>query len=163
MTSPCAQPRSPTWFGMEEILLARLAEIVPDGVKVLSVTDIDGAKEASLPKPSVRVIYYGHDIVIDRNATGPRPQGWAQVRQTWLVVPAVRNAHRIREGGASREDASPLVDIVFGALDGWWPEDVSYGQLVSVSPPVQSATLDGCTYVPLAFVNHFRLTDACRS
>lgn len=154
----CAAER-PTFLGLEPLIVARLDGAVRAALKVpvLSTADIAGATEASLPKPSVRVAYSGHQVV---QGNAPLPPGWALIEQTWIVVPAVRNVRDIKTGAAPRADASPLCDAVLDALDGWNPGG-GYSPLKSVTPGIRPATLDGCTYVPLAFTSRFRRTTQC--
>ena len=149
---------SPTFLGLEPLLRDRLAAQVPAGVRVLSLAEVAGATEASLPKPSVRVAYYGHQVI---DSAAALPPGWAQIEQTWLVVPAVRNVAEILTGVAGRADISPLCDAVLEALDGWQPGG-GYGRLKSITPGLRPATIDGCTYVPLAFTTRFRRTTECK-
>ena len=157
--APCDAPLRPTFLGLEPLIVARLDATVRSAlqVPVLSTADIAGATEASLPKPSVRVAYGGHQVV---QSGAVLPAGWALIEQTWIVVPAVRNVRDIRAGAAPRADASPLCDAVLDALDGWAPGG-GYGPLKSVTPGLRPATLDGCTYVPLAFTSRFRRTTQC--
>lgn len=152
------KPR-PTFLGLEPLLVARLEHALPAGCRVLTLAEVAGATEASLPKPSVRVAYLGHRIVA---SDAPLPPGWAQIEQTWLVVPAVRNVRDIGSGAPGRADISPLCDAVLDALDGWAPGH-GYGALKSATPGLAATTLEGCTYVPLAFTTRFRRTTECRS
>lgn len=150
---------TPTFLGLEPLITARLTDTVrPMGVHILATADVAGAQEASLPKPSVRTVYAGHRIV--RDAGTPLPPGWAQVEQTWLVVPAVRNVRDIKGAAPARSDVSPILDAVLDALDGWRPGS-GYQALQSVTPPVGPATVDGCVYVPLAFTTKFRRNTQC--
>lgn len=144
-----------TFLGLEPLILARLREHMPADVAVLSAADVSVSLEASLPKPSVRLLYGGHSIKNE----GRRPPGWAAIEQTWIVVAAMRNVADIRGGAPSRADVSPLVDTAFLALDGWSTH--GYGTLTSVTPPVQSANIDGVAYIPLAFSASFRLKKDC--
>lgn len=153
---PSAQ--RPTFLGLEPILLDRLESVLSGVCRVLSLAEVAGATEASLPKPSVRLAYFGHQVVSDGNT--PLPPGWAQIEQTWLVVPAVRNVRDLSSGAPGRAEISPLCDAVFDALDGWHPGG-GYGRLKSITPGLRPATIDGCTYVPLAFVSRFRRSTEC--
>ena len=149
----------PTFLGLEPIILDRLIDRVrPMGVHVLSIADVAGAKEASLPKPSVRVVYAGHRIV--RDPAVPLPPGWSMIEQTWLAVCAVRNVRDIKSAQSARSDASPIIDAVFDALDGFKPAG-GYQTLASATPPAAPVTLDGCIYLPLAFTTKFRRTSQC--
>lgn len=148
-----------TFLGLEPLIVARLEALVRDAlsVHVLSTADLAATTEASLPKPSVRVAYGGHRIIQE---AAPLPPGWAHVEQTWVVVPAVRNVRDIKAGAAPRADASVLCDAVLDALDGWNAGN-GYGALRSATPGFAPATIDGCTYVPLAFTSRFRRTTQC--
>jgi hypothetical protein len=149
---------APTWLGLEPLIIARLEPVsVPLNAAVLSVADLAGVLERDLPKPSVRVVYGGHQIVRDDK---PLPPGWALIEQTWIVVPAVRNVRDIRSGAAGRADASPLIDAAFDALDGWAPGG-GYSPLKSITPGLRPATVEGCTFVPLAFTSRFRRSQTC--
>ncbi len=150
----------PTFLGLEPLLVARLEDALqplPENVRVLCVADMAGVLEKDLPKPSARIVYGGHQVVPSKD---PLPPGWALIEQTWLVVPAVRNVRNIKAGTAGRADASPLIDAVWDALDGWRPGG-GYSQLKSVSPGLRPATVEGCTYVPLAFTTRFRRNQTC--
>lgn len=153
MSTPCI-------LGLEPLMVARLvAEVTLPGVRVLSIADVAEAKEASLPKPSVRVVYYGYQVLPEKDGA-PRPPGWALIEETWLAVPAVRNVATLREGAPSRAEAVPLVDATLEALDGWNPGE-GYSPLKCITPPLRPATIDGCTYVPLAFTTRFRRKKSC--
>lgn len=152
-----SDPR-PTWLGLEPLIAARLAPVAAaHGAHVLSAADLAGATEASLPKPSLRIVYAGHAVL---RPDGPAAPGFGQIEQTWLVVPAVRNVADIKSAAPARRDASPLVDAVWDALDGWNPGS-GYGRLVSVTPPSRPLTLEGVIYVPLAFTTRFRRNPPC--
>jgi len=124
---------------------------------VLSTADLPAPTEASLPKPSVRVAYGGHRIIQE---AAPLPPGWAHVEQTWVVVPAVRSVRARTQSAHHGADASVLCDAVLDALDGWNAGN-GYGALRSATPGFAPATIDGCTYVPLAFTSRFRRTTQC--
>lgn len=148
----------PTFLGLEALIVERLqAANLPAGARVLSVEDLSEAREASLPKPSVRVVYGGHRIIADGS---PLPPGWAMVEQTWLAVVAVRNVRDIKAGAAARGEASPLCDAVLDTLDGWSPGG-GYGTLKSATPGLGPLTVEGCSYVPFAFVSRFRRSKEC--
>lgn len=149
----------PTFLGLEPLIVARLEATVRAelSVAVLCTADIAGVTEASLPKPSVRVAYDGHQVV---RGDAPLPPGWSLIEQTWLIVPAVRNVRDIKSGTAPRADASVLCDAVLDALDSWAPGG-GYGPLKSVTPGLSPATIDGCTYIPLAFTSRFRRITQC--
>ena len=148
----------PTFLGMEPLLVARLEEaLAPLAARVLCVADMAGVLEKDLPKPSARIVYGGHQVVRDDK---PQAPGWALIEQTWLVVPAVRNVRDIKTGTAGRAEASPLIDAVWDALDGWRPGS-GYSPLKSVTPGLRPATVEGCTYVPLAFTTRFRRNQSC--
>lgn len=156
----CEGAPRPTFLGLEPLLVERLSSALPGNVRVLSLAEVAGATEASLPKPSVRVAYFGHQVVPPQGGA-PLPPGWVQVEQTWLVVPAVRNVQDIKAGAPGRAEISPLCDVVLDALDGWQPSG-GYGRLKSITPALRPATIDGCTYVPLAFTTRFRRTTECK-
>lgn len=152
----------PAFLGLEPLIVARLQAVLAERmpVTVLTMADVDGVTEASLPKPSVRIAYFGHQVVQDK---APLPPGWALMEQTWLVVPAVRNVRHLRDnlaGDVSRAEASPLCDAVLDALDGWRPGG-GYGALASVTPQLRPATVEGCTFIPFAFVSRFRRSQSC--
>lgn len=138
------------WFDFEGLALERLNSAVTAGdlpLNVLSIDDINGVKEASLPKPSVRLAYGGHRITTD--------SGISTVDQTWLTVLALRNVRGIKQGTAARSAASPLVDIVFDLFLGWQPAK-GFKALVPATSPVKSSMYQGVIYVPLAWTASFR-------
>ncbi|THF60907.1 phage tail terminator protein [Pseudothauera rhizosphaerae] len=147
---------NPTFLGLEPLIVARLEDTVRAAlqVAVLSTADIAGATEASLPKPSVRVVYGGHRYVRVGNG------GLPMVEQTWLAVPAVRNVRSMQSGAPGRAEISPLCDAVLDALEGWSPKH-GYGRLESVTPSLGPATFEGCTFVPLAFLSRFSRSQSC--
>lgn len=153
-----------TWLGLEPLIIARLVEYLATvpalaPCRVLSIADVSGAKEAALPKPSLRVLYWGHQVQSDPRI--PAGAGFARVEQTWLVVAAARNVAGIAGGAPARAEVSPFVDAAWDALNGWVPPGNHYSPLAPATPPVSPATLDGCTYVPLAYTTRFRRSLQC--
>lgn len=159
--SGCAPAAAPTWLGLEPLIKARLeAPLREHGARVISVEDMREAMfEDSLPKPSVRIVYAGYrPLPEDNNA--PTPPGFRRVEQLWVATVAVRNVRDMREGAASRAEASPLCDAVLDLLDVWNPGQ-GYGPLNLMAPQIAALTRDGCSYIPFAFSCRFRRKKTC--
>ena len=127
---------------LEPVIVARIAENMPKGVKVFSAADLAGVREAAQHTPAVHVIYDGYRVVQADGAV-------AEIETSWLTVLAVRNARAQKTGSAAREDAAKLVSSLYGSLAGWLPPGgVRELELANAPRPGFDA---GFLYLPLAW------------
>lgn len=124
-------------------LQAALAGLSP-AVHVLTAADLAGVAEARQLVPAVHVVWGGFRVLQSRSDGGQ-----ARLQNTWLAVTAVRNVSGIREGAATRAEATQLVATVGGALMGFRPPNVSGPLMLAPSPMAKFAA--GFMYLPLAF------------
>ena len=133
-----------SFLDLEGKLLDRLKEKVTTARAFLSSADLQGVAETEQITPAVHVVFDG--------ITPTREQGEGAVQefeQRWVVVAAVRNLREARTGAGVREDASPIIDEVLGALLGWRPLLELSPLKAAVSP--KPAFFAGFGYFPFAF------------
>lgn len=125
----------------ESHIRARLADITGvAGVHGLADFGQDGIAGRRLP-----ALFVGADGYRVLDASSAR----CRVAVRWLVVVAVSNAARVREGDAARQDASAIVREAFARLLGWQPTPAWQPmQPVSAPRPDYAA---GTLLWPLAF------------
>jgi hypothetical protein len=140
---------TPGFRAIEPLLVQRLKDTVVAAdprVKILTRTDLAGVKLNAQPTPAVHVIPRGHTI--------RRVDGLTEIVETWLTVVVVRNAAAQIETSPLRRDASPLMDAVYDALDGWRAGD-AWRALSPTTPPTDGVD---ATYgwFPLAWLAPFK-------
>lgn len=133
-------------LALEQLLVERLRQAVPEFRDVLGMSDLAAMQESGQITPAAHVIYQG-DAIPSGSSAG---QGAAQmVVQTWLVVIAVYSARDTGGGAGSREEAGPLISAVLDALSGWAPGN-GFRPLTRVNAPRPGFNA-GYAYFPLAF------------
>jgi hypothetical protein len=133
------------FLALEEAIITRLRETLPETLRVLSALDLATVAKGTLPAPSVHVIYDGYDIV-EQN-----PARWRMV-QRWLTVVCVRSVTAVQSGAGSRDAAGPLLGDVVASLHHWQP---AVADLDARSLEIDSAPRPGYTagsgFFPLAW------------
>ena len=128
---------------MHTELVARLEQLLPDAVRVLTSDDLGDLTEDRMPTPSVHLIYRGEQVL------ETRPDGYsARTASSWLVVAVVANQRR----GSSNEaeaSATELQDRIRPGLMGWRPQCAN-GPLMLATPPAPAMT-SACFYLPTVF------------
>ncbi|OBS10788.1 phage tail terminator protein [Acidihalobacter prosperus] len=116
---------------------------------ILTAGDLATVQENQQITPALHVIYNGESVpsASDMRGTYGSPQ---VVYQQWLVVIAVRNVKKIREGEGAREDAGPIMNAVIKALQGVQLSADFPRHLRRATPPKPKYTT-GFAYFPLAF------------
>lgn len=97
------------FLALEPLIIARLREVLPPHVYVLSAADLDAVAESTQPTPAVHLLYLGCRPAESRD-------GFLTFEQTWLTVIVVRNLTDTTSGAAARQDAGPLAMQVVDAL-----------------------------------------------
>lgn len=98
------------FMALEQQFIARLREVLPANVHVLSAADLAGVAEEVQLTPAVHVLYRSYrpgDIESD---------AFAGVEQDWLTVVAVRHLADPAIGAQARQEAGPLAGAVIAAL-----------------------------------------------
>lgn len=98
------------FLALEPLIIARLREVLPAHVYVLSAAELANVAESTQPTPAVHVLYTG------ARPTEAEQPGFLTFEQTWLTVVAGRNVSDTTSGEAARADAGPLAMQVLGAL-----------------------------------------------
>jgi hypothetical protein len=132
---------APGFMSIEPALVAQIKGAMPANVHVLTAQDLAKVTERAQRVPAVHVVYAGPDI--------SESNGMVQVSERWLPVVAVRHSGDQVGGQKAREDAGPILDAVWEALNGWKPAD-DWKALQPVSPP-GAGFYNGFGYYPLAW------------
>lgn len=133
-----------SFLDLEQLLVERLTAQLPSTVRVFSASDLASVPTNSQVAPAVQIIYGGYRVVELKN-----DKRSAKVKQTWYVVPVVRNVAGQIDGRGARTSASDLIDQTLDALMGWRPSDAfTFLELASSVPP---RWIKGLGYHPLAF------------
>lgn len=142
------------FLALEPLIIARLREVLPPHVHVLSAADLGKVTEATQPTPAVHVLY--------RNFKPLDPASSVlKGEQRWLTVIAVRNLTDIDSGEAARQEGGLLAAKVLDAMFWFTPDLTGAGRLQPVAPP-DAGFSAGHFYLPLAwaaFVEFWR--DTC--
>lgn len=129
---------------LEADLVARLQQVLPVGVRVLTAEDLKDLTEEQLPTPSVHLIYQGYQVKENR------PDGRSsRVTERWLAVIAVSANRRGRSGSDARDGAQQLFDQLVPALIGWQPAS-AVAPILLATPPAP-AWSSHCLYLPTAY------------
>ncbi len=134
------------FLGLEPLLIQRIDDCV-GGFRgqVFGAPELGTFSDArrSPPAPSCDVVYGGYLPLEDRG------DGVTRVRQTWYVVPRVRNVRDVKSGQSAREEGSALIGQTLAALLGWKPSDNHKALVLAPAPPPEY--LLGKLEMPLAF------------
>lgn len=139
-----------TYLDAETQIVALLEQAAIANVKaVLTAGDLATVQENQQTTPALHVIYNGESVPSSSGMRGAygSPQ---VVYQQWLVVVAVRNVKKIREGEGAREDAGPIMNSVINTLQGKQLSADFPRHLRRTTPPKPKYTT-GFAYFPLAF------------
>lgn len=112
--------------------------------RVFTAPDLAGVAEEQQVTPAVYVVYGGPRIgqVLADGAI-------VELDEVWHTVVVVRNLRGVRSGEAAREDASTILQAVFGALSGWKPS-ADLRKLRPINPP-RAGYSKGYGYYPLSW------------
>ncbi len=125
----------------EPLIRQRLSDIPGvAGVHSLAELSMDGVAGRRLP--AIFVAPDGYRVL---DASSAR----CRVAVRWLVVVAVANAARVREGDAAREDAADIARETFARLLGWQPSPAWQPMQPVAAPRPDYAA--GTLLWPLAF------------
>lgn len=143
MTAPT--PHANNFLAPEPHIVARLKELLPANVHVLTAADLQTIKEESQPVPAVHVIWNGFRLVesrIDGRVS--------QLEHEWLIVSTVRNVQTLKTGQQARVEAGELAARAGAALMGFRPPNVSSHMKLAPAPGTGHSQA-GYLYLPLAF------------
>jgi hypothetical protein len=136
-----------SFLALEPLLLARLQELLPAKLRVLTAEDLAGIEEAQLPDRSVHVVYNGVRV-IGGNASGSQ----AETEQSWLVVVCVKHSGTAAKASAeAKARVAPLVNTCLRALMGWRPIGGPGTPGLKLATPPKPASRPPYYYFPLAF------------
>lgn len=146
---------------MGPAILARLREVLPPEVHVLSAADLDAVAEADQPTPAVHVLFWDHAVGAE-----PRMPAVAPFTLTWLTVVVTRNVADIEQGEYARQAAGPLATEVISALhrqtlSGPDGQPLKVGRLTPATPPIKSGYSAGRFYLPLAWDCQVKFVGKC--
>ncbi|WP_221800442.1 phage tail terminator protein [Oceanobacter mangrovi] len=126
-------------------IVARLEQLLPKTVRVLTTDDLMGVREDEMPTPCVHVIYQGGKVQESR-----RPDHRvARLADSWLIVVVV-SAERRGDSTEAIETATEHVDVIRPGLMGWRPPSAN-GPMELATPPAPAKT-SACFYLPVAFI-----------
>lgn len=135
---------------LEDALISRLRDLVPELTSVMSEVSVDAAKTRTIATPAALVYWVGD--AYERAEIGDVCQN---VEQMWMVELVVRVAGD-STGKRAREKAGPLIAKTIKALRLWQPfPDYTELRLTDRCQPVLEA--GGTLYVPLLFSTRFVL------
>ena len=143
MTAPT--PHANNFLAPESHIVARLKELLPASVHVLTAADLQLIREESQPVPAVHVIWNGFRLLesrIDGRVS--------QLQHEWLIVSTVRNVQTLKTGQQARVEAGDLSARAGAALMGFRPPNVS-GPMKLAPAPGTGYSQGGYLYLPLAF------------
>ncbi|MEQ8511227.1 MAG: hypothetical protein RJP96_02765 [Algiphilus sp.] len=150
---------STDFLGLEPLIVARLKEVAPEGVQVLTVNDLDGVREQSQHTPSYQ-IHYQQTTPADAADRAPDVVTRQAVTQTWAVVVVTRNAKSQRSGSDARAQASELLGTAIESLLGWLPPGNQFRRLRLAVAPRPQYGAGGVVYFPLLFTTRMELSGA---
>lgn len=130
------------FLALEPLIIARLREVLPPHVHVLSAADLGKVTEATQPTPAVHVLF-----VRPRPTEAEQP-GFLTFEQTWLTVVAVRNLTDTTTGEAARQEAGLLATQVIGGLHRY---KFPIARPLTAAPPPNAGFSAGHFYLPLAW------------
>lgn len=143
MTTP--KPHANNFLAPEPHIVARLKELLPVNVHVLTAADLQKIKEESQPVPAVHVIWNGFRLVESR-----LDGRVSQLQHEWLIVSTVRNVQTLKTGQQARVEAGELAARAGAALMGFRPPNVSSHMKLAPAPGTGHSQA-GYLYLPLAF------------
>lgn len=130
----------------EPHIVARLKELLPANVHVLTAKELADVKEDTQPVPAVHVIYNGFRVLENR-----ADARLARLDHEWLVISAVRNVSGLKAGSNARREAGLLAGQAGAAILGFRPPNVAGPMRLSPSPGIANSPA-GYLYLPLAFL-----------
>lgn len=140
---------------LEDLLVDRIKETMPELKAVLTATDLAAVKDDRKADLAVHVVYLGDEI-----GSGPQHQGGSgkvqAITQQWMVVLVVKFAGSPTTGKGNRKLAGPLITKLLKALAGWEPPNVPLDALRRINAP-KVIYNNGFAYYPFAFKTQFTL------
>lgn len=131
-------------FSVEPLLMDRLAEYVPAGVRVLAIPGLESVAESAQLAPAVLLMYSDYEVVeVGHGGLAHR------VATNWLTWVLARNLREITSGAPARADADPIVTAIYRALAGWKPEGLSKPIQLHRAP--QAAFAAGSFFLPIGW------------
>lgn len=130
-------------LAIESAIIARLAQFMPTGVRVLSMADMAALADTQIA-PAVYLAFDGYRV-LEQQPYVPE----ARVETRWLTVVTTRNLRSTATGSDARADAAAIVDAVYAALAAWKPA-AGYKPLALADAPRPGFDA-GFFYMPLAW------------
>ncbi len=146
------------FLAAESLLIARLRDVLPTDVHVLSAADLSGVADTQQPTPAVHVIYTGYQVADTRTGAA------AAIDQQWLTIVVTRNVADIEQGFHARQAAGPLAAQVMDAL---YRHRLKQGGKSFGAGPLRMASapapgfLDGHFYLPLGWTVGVMFSGEC--
>ncbi len=134
------------YLELEDLLVERIKEAMPELKAVLTATDLAAVKDDRKADLAAHVIYIGDEI-----GTGQAQE----ITQQWMVVLVVKFAGTPTTGKGNRKVAGPLIIKLLKALMGWTPAR-QFRDLRRVPAP-KVIYNNGFAYYPFAFKTIFVL------
>lgn len=102
--------------GIQSEIVARLQSTLPAGVRVMSMFDLDAAKDRQIIAPAVFVTFEGVQVLEHSSA-----RQLASAEVSFSVVAVARQGAALTQGDAATDSALGLLESVIGALTGFKP------------------------------------------